>query len=101
MPPGWAHGRRATPGGAGPSSGRPASNDAPAPGLSTSALRLTGLALLAAALAGCAHAGRGEDAGSGIRFVSDDFSGALARARAENKPLFVDAWAPGVTAASA
>ena len=61
---------------------------------STSALRLTGLALLAAALAGCAHAGRGETAGSGIRFVSDDCSGALARARAENKPLFVDAWAP-------
>ena len=61
---------------------------------STSALRLTGLALLAAALAGCAHAGKGETPGSGIRFVSDDFAGALARARAEGKPLFVDAWAP-------
>ena len=61
---------------------------------STSALRLTGLALLAAALAGCAHAGKGEAPGSGIRFVSDDFAGALARARAEGKPLFVDAWAP-------
>ncbi|HEY1905277.1 MAG TPA: thioredoxin family protein [Myxococcaceae bacterium] len=62
--------------------------------LSTSALRLTGLALLGAALAGCAHAGKGDGPGSGIRFVSDDYPGALARARAEGKPLFIDAWAP-------
>ena len=62
--------------------------------LSTSALQLSGLALLATALAGCVHAGKGETPGSGIHFVSDDFAGALARARAEGKPLFVDAWAP-------
>jgi thioredoxin-like negative regulator of GroEL len=62
--------------------------------LSTSAPPLSGLALLCAALVGCAHAGRGGEPGSGIHFVSDDFAGALARARAEGKPLFVDAWAP-------
>ena len=62
--------------------------------LSTSAPQLRSLALLCVALVGCAHAGRGGEPGSGIRFVSDDFPGALARARAEGKPLFVDAWAP-------
>ena len=63
--------------------------------LSTSAPLLPGLLLvLCAALVGCAHAERGSEAGSGIRFVSDDFPGAVARARAEGKPLFVDAWAP-------
>ena len=62
--------------------------------LSTLALRLSGLALLGAALAGCAHAGKGDSPGSGIRFVSDDYPAALARARAEGKPLFIDAWAP-------
>ena len=62
---------------------------------STSALLGSGLLLvLCAALVGCAHAERGGEAGSGIRFISDDFSAALARARAEGKPLFVDAWAP-------
>jgi tetratricopeptide (TPR) repeat protein len=29
-----------------------------------------------------------------VRFLSDDWEGALALARAEGKPLFVDAWAP-------
>ena len=63
--------------------------------LSTSAPSRTALAVLGLALAGCVHgAGTGGDPGSGIRFLSDDFPGALARARAEGKPLFVDAWAP-------
>jgi thioredoxin-like negative regulator of GroEL len=63
--------------------------------LSTPALRQLLLALLCLAFAGCAHGGReGDEPGSGIRFLSDDFQGALARARAEGKPLFVDAWAP-------
>jgi thioredoxin-like negative regulator of GroEL len=53
------------------------------------------LALGCLVLAACVHGGvGGTDTGSGIRFVSDDFPGALARARAEGKPLFVDAWAP-------
>jgi hypothetical protein len=30
----------------------------------------------------------------GLPFIKDDFSRALAQARAEGKPLFVDAWAP-------
>jgi hypothetical protein len=30
----------------------------------------------------------------GLTFIEDDLSGALARAKAEGKPLFVDAWAP-------
>ena len=54
------------------------------------------LALLCIVLAGCAHR-TGEasgEPGSGIRFLTDDFDGALARARAEGKPLFVDASAP-------
>jgi len=63
--------------------------------LSTSALFGSGLLLaFCVALTGCAHTERGGEAGSGIHFISDDFSGALARARAEGKPLFVDAWAP-------
>ena len=63
--------------------------------LSTSALRLPALALLGVLLGACAHGGRGgDDRGSGIRFIADDYPGALARARAEGKPLFVDAWAP-------
>ena len=66
--------------------GRGARND-PAP-------QRPGLALVGALLAACAHGSGSGDPGSGIRFVSDDFPGALARARAEGKPLFVDAWAP-------
>ena len=63
--------------------------------LSTSALRQLALTLLCAGVAGCAHGGGGGgEPGSGIVFVADDFPGAIARARAENKPLFVDAWAP-------
>jgi hypothetical protein len=30
----------------------------------------------------------------GIPFIENDLAGALARAKAEGKPLFVDAWAP-------
>ena len=30
---------------------------------------------------------------SGIVFIEDDYRGALARAKAENKPLFLDSWA--------
>ena len=33
-------------------------------------------------------------AGSGIRFIENDLAGALAEAKAQGKPLFVDAWAP-------
>jgi tetratricopeptide (TPR) repeat protein len=64
--------------------------------LSTSAPFGTGLLLLlvCASIAGCAHTERGGEAGRGIHFISDDFPGALAHARAEGKPLFVDAWAP-------
>ena len=63
--------------------------------LSTSALSPPTLALLCLALLGCAHGvNGGDEPGSGIRFLSDDFAGALEQARAEGKPLFVDAWAP-------
>ncbi|MGZ6028659.1 MAG: thioredoxin family protein [Myxococcaceae bacterium] len=61
---------------------------------STTAQQRTTLALLGLALGACAHGGSSGDPGSGIRFVADDFPGALAQARAEGKPLFVDAWAP-------
>ncbi|MGZ6080035.1 MAG: thioredoxin family protein, partial [Myxococcaceae bacterium] len=61
---------------------------------STTAPQRTALALLCLALGACAHGGSSGDPGSGIRFVADDFPGALAQARAEGKPLFVDAWAP-------
>ena len=35
-----------------------------------------------------------EGAHAGVKFIENDLPGALARAKAENKPLFVDAWAP-------
>lgn len=31
---------------------------------------------------------------AGLPFIEDDYAAALARAKAENKPLFVDTWAP-------
>lgn len=31
---------------------------------------------------------------SRIQFIANDYEGALARARAEGRPLFVDTWAP-------
>lgn len=30
----------------------------------------------------------------GITFIENDYAGALERARAEGRPLFVDVWAP-------
>lgn len=59
---------------------------------SASAPRRSAFALLVLALAGCVHGAGG--GGSGIRFVSDDYPAALAQARSQGKPLFVDAWAP-------
>ncbi len=50
-----------------------------------------------AALAGCRSrtASSGTDAGwQGLSFVEDDYDRALARARSNRRPLFVDAWAP-------
>jgi hypothetical protein len=29
-----------------------------------------------------------------LRFMADDYPGALARARAQGKPIFLEAWAP-------
>lgn len=68
------------------------------------------LAMVGAALAGCAGAGHGValhaggagevsaagtgPAAEGIAFVEDDLPAATARAKAEGKALFVDAWAP-------
>ena len=65
-------------------------------------------ALIAVALGGCAIASACAGANArveadraekdaqhgGLPFIEDDFEGALARAKAEGKPLFVDAWAP-------
>ena len=45
-------------------------------------------------LAGCAHPSGTSAVPAGPQFIADDWPGALARARAEGKPLFVDAWAP-------
>ena len=44
-------------------------------------------------LVACAHGPSAEGQGA-VRFISDDWEGALAKAHAEGKPLFVDAWAP-------
>ena len=45
-------------------------------------------------LLSCAHGPATPESQGVVRFISDDWEGALARARAEGKPLFVDAWAP-------
>ena len=45
-------------------------------------------------LLSCAHGPAAPESQGVVRFISDDWEGALARARAEGKPLFVDAWAP-------
>jgi hypothetical protein len=42
----------------------------------------------------CASRQTAPTRGRGIAFVQNDLQGAFARARAESKPLFVDAWAP-------
>src|ERR1044071_3743198 len=55
---------------------------------------------LVIACAGCRSRPGSEKASSrdggftGLVFVEDDYDGALARARAEHRLLFVDAWAP-------
>lgn len=56
-------------------------------------------AFIAAAVLGVACAGARQGAAppeqsKGIAFIHDDLEGALAKANAEGKPLFVDAWAP-------
>lgn len=55
----------------------------------------------AALLVGCAsaqkpppEAAKAEAASARVQFIENDLPGALARARAEGKPLFVDTWAP-------
>ena len=45
-------------------------------------------------LLSCAHRPSAPEGQGVVRFISDDWEGALARAKAEGKPLFVDAWAP-------
>jgi thiol-disulfide isomerase/thioredoxin len=56
--------------------------------------RCFGLVAACLVLVGCAHSSGSAAAPAGPHFISDDWPGALARARAEGKPLFVDAWAP-------
>lgn len=49
------------------------------------------------ALAGCATSSSQAKAPATVgppQFVEDDYAGALAQAKAQHKPLFVDAWAP-------
>ncbi|HTS79590.1 MAG TPA: thiol reductase thioredoxin, partial [Myxococcaceae bacterium] len=54
-------------------------------------IALATLSLLAAPTA--ASHGPAKPPPSGIVFLEDDYRGALARARAEQKPLFLDSWA--------
>ena len=54
-------------------------------------------AVLAAFLVapGFAVSASGDAAGKEVvPFMADDYPGALARARAESKPIFLEAWAP-------
>jgi tetratricopeptide (TPR) repeat protein len=53
---------------------------------------LLSLTVLAAPAAAMPHASP-RPPPSGIVFLEDDYRGALARARAQNKPLFLDSWA--------
>ena len=48
----------------------------------------------ALAIAGCATTSNKASPKHGVVFIENDFPGAVAKARAEGKPLFVDAWAP-------
>ena len=41
----------------------------------------------------CATVPRVHD-GGGLPFIEDDYPAALAMAKAQHRPLFVDAWAP-------
>jgi hypothetical protein len=45
-------------------------------------------------LAACATQRSERGPSSGLPFIKDDFSAALARAQQAQLPLFVDAWAP-------
>src|SRR6516225_5126247 len=53
---------------------------------------LLSLSILAAPAAAAPHASSAIPP-SGIVFLEDDYRGALAKARAEKKPLFLDSWA--------
>ena len=44
-------------------------------------------------LSACAHTPNGGSLKEGIEWVEDDYPAALARAKAEGKPIFVDVWA--------
>ncbi|MBX5483036.1 MAG: hypothetical protein IRZ16_14520 [Myxococcaceae bacterium] len=62
-----------------------------------SALLLTAALSTACATTQNAQTGAGPEASRaahGISFIEDDLPRALALARAQHKPLFVDAWAP-------
>ncbi len=50
--------------------------------------------LLLAAAAVSLLVGASSDRRSVLPFIVDDYPGALARARAKNLPIFVEAWAP-------
>jgi thiol:disulfide interchange protein len=54
---------------------------------------LLSLTVLSAAPATAVHHSAGVVPPSGIVFLEDDYRGALAKARAEKKPLFLDSWA--------
>lgn len=66
--------------------------------LSLRVLALCGV-LVGAALGACATSPTAAPEAApqptaGLPFIEDDYAAALARAKAENKPLFVDTWAP-------
>jgi hypothetical protein len=50
--------------------------------------------LLLAAAAVSMFVGASAERHSALPFIADDYPGALARARAKNLPIFVEAWAP-------
>src|SRR5215469_10026632 len=54
---------------------------------------LLSLTILSAAPASAVHHSTGVVPPSGIVFLEDDYRGALAKARSEKKPLFLDSWA--------
>ena len=50
--------------------------------------------LILAAAAVSIFVGASTERRSVLPFIADDYAGALARARAKNLPIFVEAWAP-------
>ncbi len=50
--------------------------------------------LILAAAAVSIFVGASAERRSVLPFIADDYPGALARARAKNLPIFVEAWAP-------